>query len=215
MGVTEAEEDEPASGAGRQAFIPVTTMVYRLLPARNVSMYLGQTRSASDTDAAVAQLRRFLSLKSVDPDAFEVSSQQALLDAMKKVTIIVTSMLTVIAGISLVVSGLGIMNTLLTAVAERTREIGVRKSLGARNDDIRAQFLVESVVLSSLGGMAGMALGYAGSMAVSKALNWPPAFNWLSVVTAMGFSTLIGLAFGVYPATRASSMDPVTALRCE
>lgn len=215
VGVTEAKESMLMSGDDKQAFIPVTSMVYKMLPSRNVSMYFCRTQSATDADAAVAQLVRFLSSKSGDAEAFDVSSQQALLDAMKKVTAIVTSMLTVIAGISLAVSGLGIMNTLLTSVAERTREIGVRKSLGARNDDIRAQFLVEAMVLSSLGGVAGMALGYAGSMVTSAALGWPAAFNWLSVIAAIGFSTLVGLAFGMYPAARASGMDPVAALRYE
>lgn len=215
VGVTESKESMLMSGADRQVFVPVTTMVHKMLPSRNVSMYFCRTQSADDAGAAVAQLIRFLSSKSGDPDAFDVSSQQALLDAMKRVTAIVTSMLTVIAGISLAVSGLGIMNTLLTSVAERTREIGVRKSLGARNDDIRAQFLVEAVVLSSLGGVAGIALGYVGSIVASQALGWPMAFNWLSVAAAIGFSTMVGLVFGLYPAARASGMDPVAALRYE
>ncbi|MGB4338247.1 MAG: ABC transporter permease [Bacillota bacterium] len=215
VGVVEPKGSVFLSDMDRQAFIPVTTMVYKMLPSRNVSMFFCQTSSPDDADAAVAQLKRYLSTVAGDDRAFEVSSQQALLKATRQITSIVTAMLTVIAGISLLVSGLGIMNTLLTSVAERTREIGVRKSLGARNEDIRSQFLVEAVVLSSLGGAAGLALGYVGAGIASAALGWPMAFNWLAVVAAIGFSTLVGLAFGTYPAARASNMDPVAALRYE
>lgn len=215
VGVTAPKGAMFLSDIDRQALIPVTTMVYKMLPSRHVSMYFCQARCADDAGAAVAQLKRFLSTVADDPDAFDVASQQSLLDATRQITSVVTAMLTVIAGISLVVSGLGIMNTILTSVAERTREIGVRKSLGARNDDIRAQFLVEAVVLSSMGGLAGLILGYAGASIASQILKWPMAFNWVSVAAAIGFSTLVGLTFGMYPAAKASGMDPVTALRYE
>jgi len=144
-----------------------------------------------------------------------VASQASLIDAIKQVTATMTLLLGTIAGISLVVGGIGIMNTLLTSVAERTREIGVRKSLGACNRDILLQFLAEALVLSMLGGTVGMLLGWLGGAGIARIAGWPVSVDLSSVVAAVSFSTAVGLIFGTYPALQASRMDPVQALRYE
>lgn len=118
-----------------------------------------------------------------------------------------------IAAISLIVGGVGIMNIMLVSVAERTREIGIRKALGASNNDIVAQFLIESLALSISGGVAGYILGYAGAFAISTFLTFDPILNWEIAVTALSVSVVIGTLFGIYPAIRASRKDPISALR--
>lgn len=198
-----------------QAFVPVTCLLHRMMPIRGVGMYYCQTESPELVEQAVSQIKRYLASRTGNPDAFNVASQEALLDAVRQVTATMTLLLGTIAGISLVVGGIGIMNTLLTSVAERTREIGVRKSLGARNRDILLQFLVEALVLSLIGGTIGMILGWMAGSGIAKLAGWPPSFSIKSVVAAVGFSSAVGLLFGIFPAMKASKMNPVDALRYE
>jgi putative ABC transport system permease protein len=120
-----------------------------------------------------------------------------------------------IASISLVVGGIGIMNIMLVSVVERTREIGIRMAVGARRLDILAQFLVEAITLSSIGGIIGIGLGIAGSGAIATIAKWPFIISLQAVVMAVGFSVTVGIAFGFYPARRASLLDPIEALRHE
>ena len=215
VGVTESKGALFWTNADTQAFIPVTTLLYRMSPTKRVSTYFCQASSAQAADVAVAQVERFLASAAGTTDAFSVASQASLIDAIKQVTATMTLLLGTIAGISLVVGGIGIMNTLLTSVAERTREIGVRKSLGACNRDILLQFLSEALVLSMLGGTVGMLLGWLSGAGIARIAGWPISVDLSSVVAAVSFSTAVGLIFGTYPALQASRMDPVQALRYE
>jgi putative ABC transport system permease protein len=215
VGVTGSKGALFWANADTQAFIPVTTLLYRMSPIKRVSTYFCQAASAQTADVAVAQVERFLASVAGTPDAFSVASQASLIDAIKQVTATMTLLLGTIAGISLVVGGIGIMNTLLTSVAERTREIGVRKSLGACNRDILLQFLSEALVLSMLGGTVGMLLGWLGGAGIAQIAGWPVSVDLSSVIAAVSFSTAVGLIFGTYPALQASRMDPVQALRYE
>ena len=133
-----------------------------------------------------------------------------------------TLLLSAIAGISLLVGGVGVMNIMLVSVTERTREIGIRMAVGARGKDILRQFLVESVLLSSLGGLVGVALGIAASVGITKAINsvssgadWPVVISFKAALIAMLFAAAVGIFFGYYPARRASRLDPIEALRYE
>jgi putative ABC transport system permease protein len=143
----------------------------------------------------------------------QVFSQQQILAAVGSVTGILTMLLGAIAGISLLVGGIGIMNIMLVSVTERTREIGVRKAVGARSRDILAQFLVESVIISLVGGAIGIALGMLGSAAISRLGNVPSVVSLSWVAIAFGFAAAVGVFFGIYPAMQASRLDPIEALR--
>jgi len=134
---------------------------------------------------------------------------------MGSVTGVLTSLLAGVAAISLVVGGIGIMNIMLVSVTERTREIGIRLAIGARASDIMQQFLVEAVTLSACGGVLGLALGIAGAAAGSAALHVPFTLQPMVPVLAFGFSVLVGIAFGVWPARKASRLRPIEALRFE
>ena len=128
---------------------------------------------------------------------------------------IFTNLLASIAGVSLLVGGIGIMNIMLVSVTERTREIGIRMAIGARSKAISRQFLIESITLSSAGGVLGIALGVAASIVISNTLNWPTLISPVSIFAAVIFSALVGVAFGYYPARKAAGLDPIEALRYE
>jgi ABC-type antimicrobial peptide transport system permease subunit len=138
-----------------------------------------------------------------------------LLGAMTQTTGVMTALLAAIASVSLLVGGIGIMNIMLVSVTERTREIGLRMAVGARSRDVLAQFLVESIVLSGIGGLLGIAIGGGGALAVSHYAHWPAIISPQSVVVAVLFSGAVGVVFGFYPAWRASRLDPIDALRYE
>ena len=147
---------------------------------------------------------------------FSVLKQQDMLDTINKILGILTAGLGSIAAISLLVGGIGIMNIMLVSVTERTREIGIRKAIGAKRRDIMIQFLIEAVVLSILGGLIGLALGIAGSNMIPNL--FPVIHTAISipaVITSLGFAAFIGIFFGVYPARKAAKLDPIEALRNE
>ncbi len=124
-----------------------------------------------------------------------------------------TSVMTAIAAISLLVGGIGVMNIMLVGVAERTREIGIRKAIGASNSTIIIQFLSEALMMSLLGGLLGYGLGYIAAFVISTFLYFAPAFTWLSALVALGMSLFVGIVFGLYPAFRASRKNTIEALR--
>jgi len=137
------------------------------------------------------------------------------LDAVNNILNVISLVLSVIAGISLVVGGIGVMNIMLVSVTERTREIGIRKALGARRRDILIQFLIESLILTLSGGVIGIALGWGLSSAASSAASIPMLVTWQNLLLSVSFALLVGVFFGIYPAYRASLLNPVEALRYE
>jgi len=126
-----------------------------------------------------------------------------------------TNLLASIAGVALMVGGIGIMNIMLVSVTERTREIGIRMAIGARSRVIRRQFLIESITLSLVGGIIGVILGVAASIVIANTLKWPTLISPISIVVSVVFSGLVGVIFGYYPAVRAAALDPIDALRYE
>ena len=150
-----------------------------------------------------------------DPDDFTIRNQADLANAATATTQILTILLASIASVSLLVGGIGIMNIMLVSVTERTREIGIRMSVGARSRDILTQFLIEALVLSLLGGITGIILGVSGSGAISSLAKWPTIITFFSILLSFGFSIAIGIFFGFYPARKAAMLNPIDALRYE
>ena len=191
-----------------RAGLPTVTFVYVQIE--------DDSRREAATRQIVEVLRDEHNIDYRDEDDFSVYSQADFLAAFGAIAGVVTLFLSAIAGISLLVGGIGIMNIMLVTVTERTREIGLRKAIGAKRRDILFQFLVEAVSLSVLGGAIGIALGVAGALAVSRLLeNFAASVSAGSILLAVGFSAMVGLFFGLYPALRASRLNPIEALRYE
>ncbi len=222
-------EEKGGSGFNDQddvVLVPIDTAQRRLFPARRpdgnfrVDQILAQVISEDRQDAAIAEmtlaLRQSRGIEFRDEDDFTILSQSELIGALSQITGVLTIFLGVIAGISLLVGGIGIMNIMLVSVTERTREIGLRKAVGARRQDILWQFLTEAIVLASIGGLIGLALGAAGAYLVASLSDTlEPGLAWDSVLLAILFSAGVGLFFGIYPATRAAKLNPIDALRYE
>jgi putative ABC transport system permease protein len=168
-------------------------------------------------DGITRLLRQRHRIPSSEPDDFEIQTQDEILNTVNKILGSVTAVVGGVVGIALLVGGIGIMNIMLVSVTERTREIGVRKAVGARRQDVLIQFLIEAVTLSLIGGGIGLALGYGLGVMVSKLIpGFPPAHVPLwAVGIAIGFSAGVGVFFGIYPAAKASRLDPIDALRYE
>ncbi len=169
----------------------------------------------SARDEITELLRRRRRVPPSQPDDFSINSADQLMAVYRTVTNGIFGLMIGVAVLSLLVGGIGIMNIMLVSVRERTREIGIRKAIGARKRDIMGQFLVEAVVLSMTGGLAGMVLGFVVAALVALAIHLPATVTWWSVLLGAGFSTSVGIFFGWYPARRAAEMDPIEALRYE
>jgi len=195
-----------------RVIIPITT-AQRLFRTKRVSSIYISVAKDYNPDLAVSHIRRIMELRFNDPGAVQVFSQQQIIAAVGSVTGILTILLGSIAGISLLVGGIGIMNIMLVSVTERTREIGIRKAVGAKSRDILAQFLVESVIISVTGGAIGILLGALGSAAISRFGNVPSVISAGWVLVAFGFAAAVGVFFGIYPAMKAARLDPIQALR--
>jgi putative ABC transport system permease protein len=221
-----------AGGFGSQddvVFVPITTAQRRLFGGargfgvgQRVSTIYVSAASELQVNAAITEIAAVLRERhklTYQQDDFTIISQQDILGAFTQITTILTAFLGAIAGISLLVGGIGIMNIMLVSVTERTREIGIRKAVGAKRRDILAQFMVEAVVLSVFGGLGGIGVGWLISQAVNQLkISTPPLVTLVSpeaVLLAVGFSAAVGLFFGIYPATRAASLNPIDALRYE
>jgi len=175
--------------------------------------------SPDDIPVAQDQISRLLrqrhKIRWNQPDDFNIRSPQDVLNAQEQTSQAFTFMLASIASVSLIVGGIGIMNIMLVSVTERTREIGVRMAVGATERDVQIQFLLESVMVSLLGGIAGVLAGIGGSILFASSLGWPMSVSAWSVVLATLFSAAIGVFFGYYPARKAAALDPIEALRYE
>jgi putative ABC transport system permease protein len=207
-------------------YIPLTTAQARFFTQRTLSgerpvaAIYASAVSESQVDAAEEQIAQILrerhGLSADDADDFQVTSQRAILDIAGQITNLLTVFLGAIAGISLLVGGIGIMNIMLVSVTERTREVGIRKAVGATKRDILLQFLLESIALSFLGGLLGISLGLAGANLISSLAPDLAARVTVGIVTmAAGVASAVGMVFGVYPAMRAASLRPIEALRYE
>jgi putative ABC transport system permease protein len=226
IGVLESEGGSAFGSQDDLALVPLSTAQARLIrrsPADSVDSIQIQASSAkvvSQANEEIAQILRSRHRTPVGVDDFTIFTQQSFLDTAQTITGVFTIFLGGIAAISLLVGGIGIMNIMLVSVTERTREIGLRKALGARRLDILIQFLAESLVLSLLGGVIGILLGWlisgiVGRVAAASDAAINPAIGLDTVLLATLFATAIGLFFGIYPANRAARLEPVEALRYE
>jgi len=200
---------------GNQIFVPLTTLQKRLTGSRYIQSITIQAYSAEDMNTISQSVEKFFLRKLGDIDRFTIMNQQDILDTINQVTGTITLFLGAITGISLLVGGIGIMNIMLVSVTERTREIGLRKAIGARPNDILFQFMVESSVLSCLGGILGIIFGTIGAKIIGNLTQWVTTVSFGSIVISFGVSLAVGLFFGILPARRASKLDPITALRYE
>lgn len=202
-----------------QILIPVQTAMYRVMGRDSYSSISLRVRSDNLMDAATIEvesaLRREHRLREGQENDFSVRSMSDVASTLGEATQTFTVLLASIALVSLVVGGIGIMNIMLVSVTERTREIGIRLSIGARGRDVLLQFLVESIVLSTLGGLFGMALGLGGSYAAARALSLPFPILPTIIFVAVAFSAAVGVGFGYYPARKAARLNPIEALRHE
>ncbi len=219
IGVTKAKGGSGFNNPDDAIYIPLSTMQKQLAGVDYVSSVAIEAKSSEVMTDAQNEVGYFLlgRHKISDPSKadFTIMSQSDILNTVSQVTGTFTTLLGGIAAISLLVGGIGIMNIMLVTVTERTREIGLRKALGAKKKTIITQFLVESVILTFIGGIIGMLFGIGVSLLLSKILNFPSALSPVSIILAMGVSGLIGIIFGWYPAQRAAKLQPIEALRWE
>jgi putative ABC transport system permease protein len=196
-------------------FIPVTSG-QELFDTDAIFEIIASTPRAEDVDRAIAQIKDILIRRHAHKEDFTIITQGAMLETMNTILNVLTAVLGGIAGISLVVGGIGIMNIMLVSVRERTREIGIRKAVGARNSDIMAQFMIEAVTLSGVGGVIGILLGVGLALLIPVFVDvLPTSVSAWSILMAFFFSMAVGVFFGVYPARKAALQDPIQALRYE
>ncbi len=215
IGIMEEKERGIAGNLNGNAYIPISSYLNIISSNRYVDSYVAQAVSAEEASNAVDQIEYLLTKYIGDEDEFNIMSQDQLLDTINEITGTMTLMLSGIAAISLLVGGIGIMNIMLVSVTERTREIGIRKALGAKRKHILSQFLIEALTLSSIGGIIGILAGILAAYGVAQVGGWPLVISPLTVVLALSFSLIVGVFFGIYPAIKASKLDPVIALSYE
>jgi len=198
---------------------PYSTVMKRLLAQTYLSGIFASALTEDMTDEAVDEittiLRREHKLKETDDDDFTIRTQQELSSMLNTITDLMTTLLACIAGISLVVGGIGIMNIMYVSVTERTREIGLRMSVGARGVDILSQFLIEAILISITGGLIGVIIGCGASFMIKTIAHWPVFIQPWSVLLSFLVCTVTGVFFGWYPAKKAADLDPIDALRYE
>jgi len=218
---TLAPKGQSAFGQDQDDIIisPYTTVQKRVIASVYFGGIYASAKSEALSDAAADEiiniLRRSHRLRVNESNDFEVLTQMEIIRTLNTVSGMLTNLLSAIAVISLLIGGVGIMNIMYVSVTERTREIGLRMSVGARGADILNQFLIEAVLISVTGGAAGIIFGEILSLVMAKLLSWPPSVNTISILVAFTFCTMIGVFFGYYPALKASKLDPIEALRYE
>ncbi|MEN6417353.1 MAG: ABC transporter permease [Clostridiaceae bacterium] len=208
-----AENGSDITGSLDSRILIPLTIAERIADSTAITTCYVKAASANDVDMAQAVTEYKMLLLTRDEDAFEVYNMSELLDTLDSVMSTLSLMLGGIAAISLLVGGIGIMNIMLVSVAERTREIGIRKAIGARRSHIMMQFLIEACVLSILGGLLGLGLSALGLQIFAIATDMTIAMEWRAAIAALAFCILIGVAFGSYPAAKASKMTPIDALQ--
>ncbi len=214
IGVAESKGSTGFMGQSMDDVILVPwTSLARLLGLNRIQTLTVKASSGEMSPVVTQMLTDFYVAKFRAEDSVRVQSQDQLLETVDQVTGIFTLLLGAIASISLLVGGIGIMNIMLVSVSERTREIGIRKAIGAKQRDVLLQFLIEALILSISGGLIGMGLGYAGASVISKFMDFAAVITTDSVVLAFSFSAAIGVIFGFYPAYQGSKLDPIEALR--
>ena len=198
---------------------PYTTVMKRLLAQTYLGDIFASALTEDMTEEAVEEitsiLRREHKLKATDDDDFTIRTQQELSSMLNTTTDLMTTLLACIAGISLVVGGIGIMNIMYVSVTERTREIGLRMSVGARGVDILPQFLIEAILISITGGVIGVIIGCGASFMIKSIAHWPVFIQPWSVLLSFAVCTITGVFFGWYPAKKAADLDPIDAIRYE
>lgn len=198
---------------------PYTTVMKRLLAQTYLGGIFASALTEDMTEEAVEEitsiLRREHKLKATDDDDFTIRTQQELSSMLNTTTDLMTTLLACIAGISLVVGGIGIMNIMYVSVTERTREIGLRMSVGARGVDILSQFLIEAILISITGGVIGVIIGCGASFMIKSIAHWPVFIQPWSVLLSFAVCTITGVFFGWYPAKKAADLDPIDAIRYE
>jgi putative ABC transport system permease protein len=202
-----------------QVLVPIQTSRFRVNGSDRLQSISALAESEDKIPDAMADIQRILRrqhrIRQGAPDDFQIRNQSDILTTTQETTQVMTYLLSGIAAVSLLVGGIGIMNIMLVSVTERTREIGIRKALGATRWNILLQFLIEAVVLCILGGILGIALGAGGAVVMSQVAGWTTRISSTAIVMAFAFSAFVGVAFGVWPARRAAVLDPITALRYE
>ncbi len=198
---------------------PYTTVMKRVLATTYLQSIYASAVSEAASDAATEEVNSILRvthrLRAEEEDDFSVRTQAELIKTLGSTSSMLTALLTAVASISLVIGGIGIMNIMYVSVTERTREIGLRMSIGARGIDILLQFLIEAILISVTGGLIGVFLGISASLVISSALNWPTIISESSIIISFVVCAFTGIFFGYYPAQKASRLDPIDALRYE
>jgi putative ABC transport system permease protein len=202
-----------------EVLVPINTARFRVNGSDRLQSISALAESEEKIPDAMADIQRILRrqhrIRQGLPDDFQIRNQSDILATTQETTQVMTYLLSGIAAVSLLVGGIGIMNIMLVSVTERTREIGIRKALGATRFNILLQFLIEAVVLCVLGGVIGIGLGAGGALVMSKTAGWSTQVSSTAIVMAFAFSAFVGVAFGVWPARRAATLDPIIALRYE
>jgi len=219
IGVLEAKGGSGWRNPDDDIWIPLSTAQFRVTGDEFVETISAEVADSSSVELAMLEIERVLRrehaiLPGKDND-FSIMNRKQFAESRQEATQVFTYLLAGIAGVSLVVGGIGIMNIMLVTVTERTREIGVRKALGATKGNILLQFLVESTILCLIGGLLGLLLGTGTSMLLAKFAGWQTIVTTTSALTAFGFSAAVGMIFGIWPAKRAAQLDPIDALRHE
>ena len=216
VGIVETQDEENMEDGGTDDFVWIPySVATSLAGSANISSYTLTVSDTDNADTAKTLIQNFLYETFKDSDLYRVTAMSEMLDSLNEQIAMMSGMLGGIAGISLLVAGVGVMNIMLVSVTERTREIGLKKAIGAKKGKILAQFLTEASVLTSIGGIIGVGIGIGLAQLISKIASVPVAISSLSIVVSVVFSMVVGIVFGLIPSIKASNLNPIDALRYE